>query len=208
VRCADSCVPLHWWAWAASSGRLPCTFLAYAFLLALQPRIVSAQIENPAAQPSLTQQIESLQLKEQLLVQRLSERSNQVSDLEQSLKRARQKSNDSAASSAELEKKLALAKALQYSSEMGLQATLSSLDQLQTTRQRSAAAFQAYRQEMQGQVNEIRGERDAWQLASWASIGAAVSAITVAAIGGDPALVAVGALAGGAIGAGARLVLR
>lgn len=199
ARAASSSSPSGACSWA------PCfAGLLFALLLAALPRTASAQTANPLEQPSLTQQIASLQLKQQLLVQRLSERSNQVSDLEESLKKARQKSGDSEASSAELEKKLALAKELQFSSEMGLQATLSSLDQLQTTQQRSDAAFQAYRQEMQGQVLALQGERDVWQLASWAGIGAAGGAITGAAIGRDLQTSAIGALAGAALGAGAK----
>ncbi len=165
---------------------LPSPFwLALSLVLALcisSPSPVHAQTEsapsaNPPPQLSLTQQIENLQSKEQLLVQRLIERSSQVNDLEESLRKAKQKSDDSAASSEELEKKLALAKELQYSSEMGLQATLSSLDQSKQIQQRLDSAFQGYRAEMQGQVKQLQSERDGWKVA------AIVAALAAAGLG-------------------------
>jgi hypothetical protein len=191
---------------ASSWARLVCISLPLVLLLVLQPRIAHGQTEKAQQPPSLMQQIESLHSKEQLLVQRLTDRSNQVSDLEESLKRAKQKSDDSAASSEALEKKLALAKELQYSSEMGLQATLSSLDQLNQTQQRSDAAFQAYRTEMQSQVAELQRERNTWSWIGWTGGGAALGAIAGAALGKDAGSSALGALVGAAVGAGGKLI--
>jgi hypothetical protein len=191
---------------ASSWARPSWAGLLCVLLLALPPRIASAQTENPQPQPSLMQQIESLHSKELQLVQRLMDRSNQISDLENSLAKAKQKTDDSAASSEELEKKLALAKELQYSSEMGLQATLSSLDQLNQTQQRSDAAFQAYRAEMQRQVAEAQRERDTWAWIGWTGAGAAAGAIGGAAIGKDFSSSALGALAGATLGAAGKWI--
>jgi hypothetical protein len=195
----------HWpRPWGSSSGPLACGCLSVLLLLVL-PRTASAQTGSQLPPQSLLQRIESLQSKERLLVQRLTERTQQVKGLEERLQQAKQKSDDSEASSAELEKQLAEARSSRDSLQRELTETLSLLDQLRQTQTRSEAGFEQYRQQMQGQVRELQGERDLNEYLAWTATGAALGAMAGGiAHGGTTALL--GAAGGAATGFLARAV--
>lgn len=184
--------------------------LAAALFISSRPQLpaqtASEPRGNPSEQPSLTQQIESLQSKVQQLVQRLSERTKQVDNLNEALTQARQSSDASAASLEALEEQYRQARTSESILRTELRATLNWLDRLKETQQRSLDAWESYRTEMRDQVEALRRERGDWELAAWAGIGAAGGAITGSAIGKDWISTAAGALVGAAAGAAADLV--
>lgn len=164
LRCSRKSPWLPWrCSWGSRSGRLPYTFLACCLFFILGPPTVPAQSESPSSPLSLMQQMASLQSKERLLVQRLTERSAQVSELQKDLREARKSSGGSAASSAILETQLSEARAEVTSLRKELKETSSSLDRLKQKQEQSQGASAGYRKEMQDQVKDLGAERDVWK---------------------------------------------
>ena len=96
-------------------------------------------------------------------MQRLTERSAQVSELQKDLREARKSSGGSAASSAILETQLSEARAEVTSLRKELKETSSSLDRLKQKQEQSQGASAGYRKEMQDQVKDLGAERDVWK---------------------------------------------
>jgi len=159
------------------SERWLALLLCFSFLGA---QTLSAQQSSSAEPISLTQQIENLKAKERQLVQRLTERNSEVTELTREIEQARLSSTASADSSAQLQERLNEARAERDASRKELRETSSSLEKLQQTQKRSEKASQDYQEEATKQIAEVARERDTWKLVaivSWiVAAGAALAA--------------------------------
>ena len=119
-----------------------------------------AQSEKPPEQPSLQDNLTSLVNLSQTLVSRLTERQQQVRDLQESLRQASAQLETSAEYSQDLEQRLTVALESLSSLQMDLQATLSLLAASKASLSQAETSFSAYRVEMQGQVQELERQRN------------------------------------------------
>ena len=149
--------PARCWAQRLSVG----LFCALLWLAA--PRSANGQIENPSEPPSLTVSLEQAEQTLTLLVQRLVERQQQVSDLRTNLRTADASLIDLAESLTILRGQLEAAQESLSKSQADLTATSSSLGSLSTRYDALDRSWQSYRSEMKGQVRGLEFSARLWR---------------------------------------------
>jgi chromosome segregation ATPase len=132
--------------------------LCAILLLLAATQKLHGQSESGSGPPSLTQNLSEAEMNLRLLMERLTERQQQVADLQSNLRVADAKLSDLADSLAILQAELEQAQASQKESETALMETSTSLDVLLQRYNELDKAWKNYRTEAVKQITDLEKE--------------------------------------------------
>ncbi len=167
-----------WWVWFGA-------LLLLALLLLMMPRTAHAQGSLPTTERQSPQGLSDMHRKAQSLVQRLTERSQQVKDLQAALTKANESGQASAKELLDLSDQLKAARESLSVLQKELTETLSSLDKLSTDYKLLSADWETYRMDSDDVILEVQKERDGERArADRLKLWAVIASVIVGLLGG------------------------